>query len=67
MFRCELGELTDAEYADAVSINEMAFQVYLDRRFNLNGGADHATAMTAMREWDAMMRGEMTMEEYDGK
>jgi hypothetical protein len=60
------GEVTEAEYADATSINELAFQVYVDRRFGLvNGARSHEEAMKAMREWDAMMRGEVSVEEYE--
>jgi hypothetical protein len=61
----EYGEVTDAEHAEATSLGEMAFQIYVDRRFGLKVGGSHEEAMKEMKDWDAMMRGEISMEEYE--
>jgi len=61
----EYGEVTEAEYAEATSLGDMAFQIYVDRRFNLIDGENHEEAMKSMKDWDAMMRGEISIEEYE--
>ena len=60
------GEVTEAEYAEATSINEMAFQIYVDFRLGMTTGENsHEDAMKEMKDWDAMMRGEIPIEEYE--
>ena len=62
----EYGEMSHEEIGEATSLNEMAFQVYVDYRFNrVSGENTHEASMKAMRDWDAMMRGEISIEEYE--
>jgi hypothetical protein len=60
----EYGEMSESDMAEARSINDMAFNVYVDFRFNMKGGENsHEDAMKVMKSWDAMMRGEEEWEE----